>query len=121
MVEPAPTPRPTRPWAWLSGPRARGATRVCAAVVAGLLGGTLAVAVAGGISHQLGPLDVHLQVRLAAHGGTTVQVAPLGSLHLNSHDGPLRLSARVTDVRPQAADGASGGSEGFARRGCREP
>lgn len=87
----------------LHAPGTRKATRICAAIVAGLLGGSLAVAVAGGMSHRLGPLDVHLQMRLSLHGGTTVQVAPLGSLHLDSHDGPLRLSARVTDVRPQAA------------------
>jgi predicted phosphodiesterase len=87
----------------LRTPRTRKTIRICAAIVAGLVGGSLAVAVAGGMSHQLGPLDVHLQMRLAVHGGTTVQVAPLGSLHLDSHDGPLALSARVTDVRPQAA------------------
>lgn len=87
----------------LRSPRARKATRISLAVLAGLVGGSLAVALAGGMSHRVGPLDVHLQMRLALHGGTTVQVAPLGSLHLDSHDGPLKLSARVTDVRPQAA------------------
>jgi hypothetical protein len=46
----------------LQAPGSRKATRISAAIVAGLLGGALAVAVAGGMSHRLGPLDVHLQM-----------------------------------------------------------
>jgi predicted phosphodiesterase len=40
---------------------------------------------------NVGPFSAEMSVRPSLHGGTEVDIPPLGSLHLDSHDGPIRL------------------------------
>ncbi|MDG4823477.1 metallophosphoesterase [Asanoa sp. WMMD1127] len=44
---------------------------------------------------DIGPFQAEMSVRPAASGETEVVVPPLGALHLDSHDGPLRLTVRL--------------------------
>src|SRR3954451_3144615 len=40
---------------------------------------------------NVGPFAAEMSVRPSLHGGTEVDIPPLGSLHLASHDGPIHL------------------------------
>jgi predicted MPP superfamily phosphohydrolase len=64
-------------------------------MVLGVVGAVLAVVVFGTISHRIGPLETSFSVRPATEGRTDVDLAPLGSLRLATHDGPLRLQIEV--------------------------
>ncbi|MFD0855429.1 metallophosphoesterase, partial [Actinomadura adrarensis] len=57
----------------------------------------------GRIETPVGPTDVSLLLRPSWGGGTTVQIPPLGSLHLDTHWGPISLEASVTQLRPGPA------------------
>jgi predicted phosphodiesterase len=83
-------------------PRARTLAAALALVVLALGGATAGLLLAGSVSHQVGPVDVSFRLRLAGSGGTRVDVPPLGRLTMDSHDGPLRLDASVTQVRADA-------------------
>ncbi|MQA84124.1 MAG: hypothetical protein GEV03_05725 [Streptosporangiales bacterium] len=50
---------------------------------------------------EVGPTDVRLSLRPSLVGDVVVDVAPLGTLGLDSHDGPLQLAATVQRVRPE--------------------
>src|SRR3954470_11814521 len=39
----------------------------------------------------VGPFRAEMSVRPSLHGGTEVDIPPLGSLHLASHNGPIHL------------------------------
>ncbi len=66
--------------------------RVWAAVVAvsltGVVVGTMLFAQS---EIAVGPFRAHMSISPSVAGGTEVQIPPLGSLHLDSHDGPLHL------------------------------
>jgi predicted phosphodiesterase len=70
-----------------------------AVVVVALVAAGAAVAVAGGVQAHVGPVDAHLQLVPSLHGGTEVQVPPLGRLTLRTHAGPLQLRAVVDGIR----------------------
>jgi predicted MPP superfamily phosphohydrolase len=40
---------------------------------------------------NVGPFSAEMSVRPSLHGGTEVDIPPLGSLYLDSHDGPIHL------------------------------
>ena len=62
------------------------------------LGGWLGLLVGGRTSTSIGPLEVNLHVALSFTGDTVLHVPPLGSVTVDSHDGPLRLDATVEGV-----------------------
>lgn len=94
--------------------------RLVAALVLGLTGGWLGLAVAGTVHHEVGPLTTSMRLQPAWGGGTTVVVPPLGELHLDTHLGVLGVRAelegldvdeartlvaapeRLADLKPQA-------------------
>jgi predicted MPP superfamily phosphohydrolase len=80
--------------------RARAAWSGSAAAVAvlALLGGWLALLAVGSTTQPVGPVEARLSLRPALTGDTVVQIPPLGSLQLDTHDGPLRLQAEVVQV-----------------------
>jgi predicted phosphodiesterase len=57
-----------------------------------LTGLTLAVLVAGHVQQDVGPFRAEFSLIPSLQGGTEVQLPPLGSLSLRSHDGPARLN-----------------------------
>jgi len=61
-------------------------------VLSMLVGGlTLAIVVAGHVQQDVGPFRAEFSLVPSLGGGTDVQLPPLGSLSLRSHDGPARL------------------------------
>ncbi|PZG10112.1 metallophosphoesterase, partial [Micromonospora craterilacus] len=69
---------------------------VALAVLFVALAGVLAGVVAGGsVGTDIGPFHARLAVSPSASGGTTVEIPPLGSLLLDSHDGPTHLTVEL--------------------------
>jgi len=60
-----------------------------------LVGVVIGILLGARAQTDIGPFDADLSVRPAASGETEVVVPPLGALHLDSHDGPLRLTVRL--------------------------
>jgi hypothetical protein len=77
--------------------------RLAAAVVLGLLGGWLGLALGGTVHHDVGPLTTSMQVHPTFGGGTVVDIPPLGQLQLDTHSGPLGVRATLEGVDLQAA------------------
>ncbi|HVF76438.1 MAG TPA: metallophosphoesterase [Acidimicrobiales bacterium] len=62
---------------------------------AGAIGG----AVAAGRTHaEIGPFHATVSLRLSSTGDTFVRLAPLGTLRLDTHDGPLGLVATADEL-----------------------
>jgi len=64
-------------------------------VVGALLGVWLGLLVGGSVSAPVGPVETRMSVRPNLYGNTQVDVAPLGDLRFDSHDGPLRLDVSI--------------------------
>jgi hypothetical protein len=60
------------------------------AVVA-LVGVIIGVLLFAHTTINVGPFSAEMSVRPSLRGGTEVDIPPLGSLHLDSHDGPIHL------------------------------
>ena len=69
-------------------------------VLAGLAGAWLALAVAGTSRAEVGPLGVEAGITPAWGGETVVEVDPVGTLVVDTHDAPLqvRVAVRTVDV-----------------------
>ncbi|MCW3839672.1 metallophosphoesterase [Micromonospora yasonensis] len=85
-----------RPW---RGERSRSWLRRIGTMLAVLvvtLTGIVAGTYAGGhVSTDIGPFRAHLSLSPSLSGGTTVDIPPLGSLQLNSHNGPAYLTVQL--------------------------
>ncbi|MCW2874688.1 metallophosphoesterase [Actinacidiphila oryziradicis] len=68
-----------------------------------LLGGWLGLVVLGTIDEPVGPMNTRMSLHPALSGGTQVNVSPLGSLSLASHEGPLRLQVDINTLDPVRA------------------
>lgn len=66
-----------------------------------LLGGWLGLAVLGTVSEPVGPVHTRMSLHPALTGDTRVNVAPLGTLTLDSHDGPLGFDVTVDTLDPE--------------------
>lgn len=77
--------------------------RVLATVAAALIGGWLGLLIGGHATTPLGPADVRLSLTPSWTGDTVLDIAPLGTLRLDTHDGPLALHATITQVRLREA------------------
>ena len=77
----------------------RQATPWVLTALAGLVGAWLALAVAGN-SGRVGPLGVEAGITPAWGGETVVEVDPVGTLVVDTHDAPLqvRVAVRTVDV-----------------------
>jgi predicted MPP superfamily phosphohydrolase len=71
-------------------------------VLVGLLGGMLGLTLANGVERPVGPFDAEVSLDLGS-SGSTVRIAPLGSLQIDSHRGPLGIEVRLTELRPAEA------------------
>ncbi|MEV0126865.1 metallophosphoesterase [Dactylosporangium sp. NPDC050688] len=70
---------------------------VLLAVVA-LVGMLLGVALGGHTTQDIGPFQAQLSLTPSLHGDTSVEIPPLGSLELDSHDGPAHLQIRLESL-----------------------
>jgi len=77
--------------------RARRGLAVSLVALAGVL---LGVELGGQVTHDLGPFSTEFSVRPSLTGDSRLQVPPLGAVTVDSHDGPLRLDARVGQLDP---------------------
>ncbi|MFC4052832.1 metallophosphoesterase [Actinomadura syzygii] len=77
--------------------------RLLLVVAVGLAGGYVGLLLGGRSVTPVGPTDVQLSLHPSLHGGTTLDLPPLGSLRLDTHWGPVSLEASLTDVRPDQA------------------
>jgi len=77
--------------------------RILATVAAALIGGWVGLLIGGSATTPLGPADIRLSLTPSWSGGTVLDIAPLGTLRVNTHDGPLALHATITQVRLQEA------------------
>ncbi|MGB2840622.1 MAG: metallophosphoesterase [Actinomycetes bacterium] len=84
----------------------------------GLMAGLLVVALFGawvGLtlgaqrSDVVGPLTVESEVALSWSGDTVIDVPPLGTIELDTHDGPLALHAQVESLDTDVTHGALSG------------
>lgn len=77
--------------------------RVLATVAAALIGGWIGLLIGGHATTALGPADVRLSLAPSWTGDSVLDIAPLGTLSLDTHDGPLALHATITQVRLREA------------------
>ncbi|MGH3424236.1 MAG: metallophosphoesterase family protein [Nocardioidaceae bacterium] len=74
-----------------------------AVTVVALVGAWFGLLLGGSITAPIGPVDAHLSLRPSLTGNTFIDVAPLGSLELDTTDSPLALNASVEQIRVEAA------------------
>lgn len=86
-----------------SARRVRTGGRWSAVAAAAVLGGWLGLVLFGSAGTSVGPLEARLSLRPATTGDTRVDIPPLGSLTLDTHDGPLRLRIDVERINPSDA------------------
>ena len=60
-----------------------------------LIGLVVGVLLGARAQTDIGPFQAEMSLRPATSGETEVVIPPLGALHINSHDGPLRLTVRL--------------------------
>lgn len=84
----------------------RGVGKVVALVAVALLGALVGLALGGQRTDHVGPLLVDAQLGLSLTGDTVVDVPPLGSIVLDSHDGPLALHAEVVRLDAEVTETA---------------
>jgi predicted MPP superfamily phosphohydrolase len=87
---------PARSW-WPSQRWPR-TTVVLEVVLIGLIGAWLGLLVGGRMTTSIGPLEARLTVEVSPTGGSVLSLPPLGELSLQTHDGPFRLHADVTQI-----------------------
>ena len=88
-------------WARLRGgpdSRRRRGWILAEVVVVALIGCWLGLLAGGRLETPVGPLQTRLSVTPSLHGGSEVEIPPLGELQLASHDGPWHLTAEVTRI-----------------------
>src|SRR5947209_5136862 len=72
-------------------PVSRRVARGVLLLVVTLVGMTVGLLVGGHASSDVGPFHAQFALEPSLSGDTEVDIPPLGSLVLNSHDGPLHL------------------------------
>lgn len=87
-----------RPWL-----TSRSRVLVASAAVA-VCGAALGVLLAGHAVHDVGPFESRFSLTPTATGDTVIEIAPLGTLQVDSHDGPLRLNVRLDQLRQADAE-----------------
>ena len=75
--------------------------RTAALSVVGALGG---VVIAADVKVPVGPFTSTFLARPALDGRTTVSLAPLGTIRLDTHDAPLAIDVRVEELRLDEAE-----------------
>ncbi len=72
-------------------------------VALGVLGGCIGILLAGNIKADVGPFQTTFSVQPSFAGRSHVELAPLGSLSMRTHDGPARLDVKIDRVDLPAA------------------
>jgi len=80
-------------------------------------GAVLAVVIAGRVGAHIGPFDATVAARPALSSDTTVRLAPLGTIVLDTHDWPMALDLRVDQIGLQEAERIAENPERIDRLG----
>jgi Icc-related predicted phosphoesterase len=94
-----PVPSPRRFAAWARTPVVRNAALVLVAAIGAWIGLLLGAQV----DQRVGPFHTHLSLVPSWTGDTQLDIPPLGSLTVDSHDGPLQLRIDVVEIDSDAA------------------
>jgi predicted phosphodiesterase len=87
----------TRP-AWIRHPLVRRVVSSVIFVIVVLIGAWLGLLVGGRTHSMVGPLETTVSIDPKVFGHTVVDIAPLGTLEIDSHGGPVGLSVSVRAV-----------------------
>ncbi len=74
-----------------------------ALIVVSLAGVAIGLRFDGRVQQNVGPFSATFAVRPSLTGGTDVQIPPLGSLTVASHDGPAHMSLQLDSLNQQRA------------------
>lgn len=103
--------REARRGGWHDGgmcvPRWRPAHRVAFALlvtVLGIGGALLGLVLGGHARHEVGPVEATFSVTPSLRGDSAIEVPPLGSLSVDSHDGPVQLDIRLDQFNQADAE-----------------
>lgn len=77
--------------------------RVVLLVLLAGVGAVAGVVTAGTVNTEVGPFHAELELRVRSAGDTTVRLPPLGTLAMDTHDGPFGLVVRAGEIDPEAA------------------
>jgi len=90
----------SRRWTqWVHHPVVRRALSVLLFVVVTLAGAWLGLLVGGRANADVGPLKTSISVDPTVFGHTVVDIAPLGTLEVDSHAGPVGLAINVRAIK----------------------
>ena len=64
-------------------------------VIVAMVGTSIGLLLGGKIHQDIGPFSAQFSLRPSLHGGTAVQIPPLGSLDVQTHQGPAHLEVRL--------------------------
>ncbi|MFJ2081133.1 metallophosphoesterase [Micromonospora chokoriensis] len=70
---------------------------------------------------DVGPFRVAFELAPSTDGGTEIAIPPLGSLFLDSHDGPARLTVRLDSLDQRRTEALLDDPAGLARAGATAP
>jgi len=69
-----------------------------------VIGALVAVAVSARTTASVGPFDCTAVARPALSGSTTIRLAPLGTIEIDTHGAPVAIELRVNELRPDEAE-----------------
>jgi predicted MPP superfamily phosphohydrolase len=78
-------------------------TRTARTILLALVGAVAGLALAGRSQATIGPFECSLRATPSLSGETRVLLAPLGSIRLDTHTGPVAVELRVDELRPEDA------------------
>src|SRR2546423_1249459 len=73
-------------------------------LIVALVGTSVGLLLGGRVHQDVGPFAAQFNMRPALSGGTSVQIPPLGSLDLDSHDGPAQLEVQLQALDQKRAE-----------------
>jgi predicted phosphodiesterase len=73
-------------------------------LIVALVGTSIGLLLGGRVHQDVGPFAAQFSMRPSLSGGTNVQIPPLGSLDLRSHDGPAHLEVQLQALDQKRAE-----------------
>ena len=84
-------------------PRVRRPATVVGLAILASAGAWVGIAFLGQTDRPIGPVDTTMRLLPSWHGESVLSLPPLGTLELDSHDGPIKLQVTVDRINQDAA------------------